>query len=325
MKQNRRSVLFLIGPTGTGKSELAIRLATALKGEIVSCDSMLVYRGMDIGTAKPPQSLRRRIPHHVMDLVRPTQSFSVREYCQAALAAIQDICERGKIPIVAGGSGLYIEALLDGLAPHEKINPSLRNRLRREVKEKGLAILYERLKAIDPDRAREILPRDERRILRALEIYESLGLKPSDWRKNRIGLGQLGFHWLMVGLERDRTELYNLINMRVDAMMAQGFLEEVKKLSKKRLSLTARQAIGYRELTDFLKGRKCIEEAVEETKKRSRHLAKKQIIWFRHEKRILWMKVRGHSHLTDGKKAILKRWREFCDQAFSGARKKEHG
>ena len=306
MKPN---ILFLVGPTGSGKSELAISLAKVLNGEIISCDSMLVYRGMNIGTAKLNREEREGIKHYLIDLKNPRQQFSVSEYRKRALEAIRKILDRKRLPIVVGGSGLYVQALIDGLVPESNKTAKTRKKLEEKLKRYGISYLYKRLKKIDPERACEILPSDSRRIIRALEIYETYHTKPSEWRKKRVALQELGHTWTMIGLMRDRQELYERINHRVERMIAKGFIREVKRLSKQGFSKTARQAIGYLEISQYLKNKISLDKAIEETKKRSRHLAKKQLIWFRKEKRIKWIFVPKHSSLNEVKNSVVNTWK----------------
>ncbi len=291
-------VLFLLGPTGSAKSDLSIHLAKLLSGEIISCDSMLVYKGMNIGTAKPAVREREGIKHHLIDIKSPSQQFAVSDYRKLALKAIEQVLRRGNLPIVVGGSGLYAQALIDGLVPESKNTSKVRRSLEKKLEKYGLKYLYKRLQAIDPERAREILPSDPRRTVRALEIYETYKIKPSIWLQKRVGLNELGYEWLMIGLRRDRAELYERINQRVERMIEKGFVREVKSLSKKRLSRTARHAIGYQEMLSYLKGELPLDEAIQETKKRSRHLAKKQLTWFRKESRIHWIDVKKETSLN---------------------------
>jgi len=300
-------VLFLAGPTGSGKSELAIQLAKSLNGEIISCDAMQVYRGMNIGTAKLSRLEQRKIKHYLNDVVNPRQQFSVKQYRDLALEVIQKIHRKKKIPIVAGGSGLYMQSLIDGLAPQSGKTVRIRRELERAVRTDGLEFYYEKLKQIDPKRADEILPGDQRRILRALEIYEAFGVKPSDWRATRVSLNEIGYSWKLFGIRRDRSELYNRINERVRRMIKRGFIREVKRLRKAGLSRTARQAIGYYEILQFLKNQISLEDAIQITQKRTRHLAKKQLIWFRKEKRMEWIDIKGEN-FTRAKEKMIQRW-----------------
>ncbi len=297
----KSSVLFIVGPTASGKSALAVALAKKLKGEIVSADSMLVYKGMDIGTAKPTKKERRGIPHHGLDLIPPTKGFSVFAYRQFALKAIKDIVRRGKVPILAGGTGFYVRALLEGLSPLPGANASIRRELEREALERGLPALYTRLLKLDPERAKSIGPRNQRRIIRALEIYLVSGNKPSQPESRTPGLEDLGFKPVVIGIHRDREVLYGKINERVEAMFRKGLVREVKHLAKKKLSKTALQGVGYKEVLDTL----CVvrqcgsplkqcdgelwDAAKERIKKTTRHFAKRQWTWFKRERGICWV------------------------------------
>jgi len=300
-----RLVLFLVGPTGSGKTELSLLLAKRLGLEIVSADSMLVYRGMDIGTAKPTRTERRRIPHHLIDLISPRTKYSVYAHRQRAFKAIEGILSRGKVPLVIGGGGLYVGALWKGISPHPGGDERLRRRLEKEVQTKGLSFLYARLRKIDPKRAEAIHPNDQRRILRALEISEMTGKKPSEWHRDQKSLTDLGYHVLVFGIERERSELYERINARVIQMFRKGFVQEVKRLKKRGFSSTAKQALGYREILESLpqsKSSKRDHELIGVVQKRTRQFAKRQLTWLRREKeiqRIPWAKQESARSVCD--------------------------
>jgi tRNA dimethylallyltransferase len=285
------SVLFIVGPTASGKSALAVALAKKLSGEIVSADSMLVYQGMDIGTAKPTKKERGGVPHYGFDLIPPTKGFSVFAYRQVALKAIRDIAGRGKVPIVVGGTGFYVRALLEGLFPLPGANATLRRELEREALEKGLPALYTRLLKLDPPRAKAIGPHNQRRIIRALEIYLVSGKKPSGSSVKTPGLGELGYRPVVVGLNRDREALYQKINRRVDSMFRKGLVREVKRLLRKKLSKAALQGVGYKETVDWIrdKGGKSLKEVKDTIKQTTRHFAKRQWTWFKRERGIQWV------------------------------------
>lgn len=289
-----KKVIFLIGPTASGKTELALELARRFNLEVISLDSMQVYRGMDIGTAKPTPRERRRIRHHLIDCVKPTSGFSVHQYRQKALRAIDDVFRRGKTPLIVGGSGLYLQALWKGLSPQPAGNHRLRKKLEREIKQKGLAHLYSRLKKKDRERAKAIHPNDSRRILRALEIAELSGKKPSDWQGKRESLEDQGIRVQVFGVQRDRSDLYDRINRRVKNMFKKGFLREVELLRKKRLSKTARQALGYRDALGQRKALRLLsrgekEKLMQSIQQHTRQFAKRQLTWFRREKNIYWI------------------------------------
>ncbi len=288
-------VLFLVGPTGSGKTDAALQLAGLLDAEIISADSMQVYRGMDIGTAKPSSEERLRVPHHLIDILEPTEPFSVYEYRELALEKIREISGRGKTPLVTGGTGLYVRAILEGLSGQPGASPEIRGRLDLEVERSGLALLYERLQGLDPAAAEKIKPADQKRIVRALEIYEISGKTPSEWFQSKQPLTELGFESLVIGMTWPRDVLYARIEQRVDRMFEAGLVEEVRKLSRLALSHTALQAVGYKELLETRSpqdGRwtsEALETARARIKLNSRHLAKRQMTWFRKEKGIHWM------------------------------------
>lgn len=285
------TILFIVGPTASGKSALAVALAKKLDGEILSADSMLVYKGMNIGTAKPTKKERGGIPHQGLDLIPPTKSFSVFAYRQFALKAIRGILKRGKIPIVAGGTGFYIRALLEGLSPLPGTHAGLRRELEREALEKGLPALYKRLYKLDPSRARAIGPHNQRRLIRALEIYLVSGKKPSRVLSKTPGLWELGYRPVVIGIHRDRDALYGKINRRVDAMFHKGLVREVKRLARKKLSRTALQGVGYKETLDWIRGKneRPLEEVKDRIKQTTRHFAKRQWTWFKRERGIRWV------------------------------------
>jgi tRNA dimethylallyltransferase len=284
-------VLFIVGPTASGKSALAVALAKKIGGEILSADSMLVYEGMDSGTAKPTKKERGGIPHLGMDLIPPTKSFSVFAYRQFALKAIRGILKRGKVPIVAGGTGFYVRALLEGLSPLPGADAALRRELEREALEKGVPTLYKRLLKLDPSRAKAIGPHNQRRILRALEIYLISGKKPSRMSSKTPGLKELGYRPVVIGIHRDRDALYRKINRRVDTMFRKGLVREVKRLARKKLSKTAIQGVGYKETLNWIrcKGVRPLEEIKDRIKQTTRHFAKRQWTWFKRERGIRWV------------------------------------
>ena len=299
----KKPVIFLVGPTASGKSDISIRLAGRLKAEIVSADSMLVYKGMNIGTAKPSVNERMKIRHHLIDIVSPRVSFSVYQYRKNALSVIRDILNRGRIPLIVGGSGLYLEALQKGLSAQPKTNPKFRKKLDQEIKQKGLEWFYELLKKIDPKRAAKIHPHDRKRIIRALEIIHFSGDTASETYASREGLAGMGFNVKIWGIRRYREDLYERINRRVGAMFRNGFILEVKRLKKNGFSKTAREALGYREILEYLKqcrggvsppknverGDLAPTTLIELIQKRTRQFAKRQLTWFRRAPEIRWI------------------------------------
>jgi tRNA dimethylallyltransferase len=289
-------LIVLVGPTATGKSSIALALAERVGGEIIAADSMQVYRGLDIGTAKPSADERRRVPHHLLDLMDPDQSFTAADYVKLASAAIADIRTRGRLPIIVGGTGLYIRALFRGLLDGPGETTSLRATLYQEAARVGNAILHQRLDAIDSEAAAAIHPNDLFRVVRALEVTAVSGrpistLRAEARRTHRPVPGPV----LKFGLERDRQELYQRIETRVEAMMDQGLLREVKGLLDRGYCATLRplQAIGYRHMIKYLSGQTSLDDAVALLKRDTRRYAKRQLTWFRHEDDIEWLSVEG--------------------------------
>ena len=303
-------VLFLVGPTGSGKSELALAVAKKLNGEIISCDAMQVYRKMDIGTAKPTPQEQKAVPHYLIDLISPKSECSVFKHRELALEAIRKIQSKGRLPIVAGGSGFYVKAILDGISLQPDQESKVRKALKTQRAKHGLSYLYAKLKRIDPKRAKEIHSNDERRIIRALEIFELSRKKPSKWHEETSGnLESQGFKPLVFGLMRAREELYQRIESRVDRMFEAGWVKEVKRLKRAGFSKTARAAIGYRQILEYLQGKKSLEEAQSEIKKRTRHLAKRQLTWFRRDSRIRWVSVSGARFVPKAAQNIMRQFK----------------
>ena len=283
------SILCLAGPTASGKTALAVELAKELDGEVVSCDSMQVYRRMDIGTAKPSREEMQGIPHHMIDVAEPDEDFSVSRYCAMAAPIVDDIVARGKTAIIAGGTGLYMDSLIRGndFAPFP--STGVRERLEAEADEVGLPAMLARLRAIDPDTADRVS--DRKRILRALEVYLETGETITEHnRKTRLIPPKYTPLWL--GLDfADRGELYRRIDKRVDIMLEMGLMEEIRSLLDSGIpeKCTAMQAIGYKEFVNALEGREPLSPAAEEVKKASRHYAKRQLTWFRRNPAVRWL------------------------------------
>ena len=283
------SILCLAGPTASGKTALAVELAKDLNGEVVSCDSMQVYRRMDIGTAKPSREEMQGIPHHMIDVAEPDEDFSVSRYCAMAAPIVDDIVARGKTAIIAGGTGLYMDSLIRGndFAPFP--SAGVREKLEAEADEVGLPAMLARLREIDPDTADRVS--DRKRILRALEVYLETGETITEHnRKTRLIPPKYTPLWL--GLDfADRGELYRRIDKRVDSMLEMGLMEEIRSLLDSGIpeKCTAMQAIGYKEFVNALEGREPLSQAAEEVKKASRHYAKRQLTWFRRNPAVHWL------------------------------------
>lgn len=283
-----KKVVFLIGPTATGKTRLSLGLAEYFPIEIISADSMQVYRGLDIGTAKAAREDQQRLRHHLIDVCEVGEEYNAYDFSRQALEAMSEIWQRNKLALVVGGSGLYIKALTDGLAPNPSAAPHVRRLLKKEAKEKGLAVLYEKLRDIDPKRAAEIDAQDERRIIRALEIYHQSKIAPSVLRSQRESLEERGIHYVMIGVTCSRAELYARTDARVDDMLKEGLINEVKHF-KERIAKTAAQAVGYKEIISYMQGTISEEEAVRLVKRNTRHLVKRQLTWFKKDARIHWI------------------------------------
>lgn len=282
-------VVIILGPTGVGKSEVAIDVALEVGGEIINADSQQVYRYMDIGTAKPSASVRRKVAHHLIDVVDPDGEFNAALYRESALKVFQDVTARRKKAIVCGGSGLYMRALTQGLFVGPAKDPEVRKRLEEDARERGLDSLYQRLRQVDPEATQRIHPNDRYRIIRALEVFEVTGKGISRWQKEH-GFPQSAFEVLKIGLNREREELYALINRRCDEMIGRGLVEEVNGLVERgySLDLPALQSVGYRQIGLYLRRQLAFDEAVALMKRDTRHLAKRQLTWFRADKEIRW-------------------------------------
>ncbi|MFZ5633763.1 MAG: tRNA (adenosine(37)-N6)-dimethylallyltransferase MiaA [Bacillota bacterium] len=282
-------LLAIVGPTATGKTEISVRVAGRLGAEIISADSMLIYRHMDIGTAKPSPEERGGVPHHMIDVAGPGEMFNVALYSQSVKEILNDIRERKKLPMLVGGTGLYVRAVIDGYNFSEAgTDRELRAGLMQECADRGRAALHRRLREIDPEAASRLHVNDVKRVVRALEVYYLTGktLSGSAGRE-----GQPAFNLLMYGLTMDRKELYARIEKRVDKMMAAGLVEEVRGLLARGYSpqLTSMQGLGYKEIILYLNGELPLAEAVELLKRNTRRFAKRQLTWFRRDERIKWI------------------------------------
>jgi len=281
-------VAVLVGPTAVGKTGVALDLAEALGAEIVNADSMQVYREFDIGTAKPTPKERARVRHHLVDVADPDEPYDAARYAREARAAITGLQHRAVPPLVAGGTGLYIKALVAGLFQQDKGGHAVRARLSRELADLGLPALYARLKILDPATARRLAPGDTYRILRALEVVEATGRTLSELHAAH-NFQDRPYLTLKLGLDLPRQELYRRIEARVETMVAQGWLEEVRRLlARFPPDIKPLQALGYRSLAACLAGRMSLSEAIDQTKKETRRYAKRQLTWFRADPEIRW-------------------------------------
>ncbi|MCF7873381.1 MAG: tRNA (adenosine(37)-N6)-dimethylallyltransferase MiaA [Candidatus Omnitrophica bacterium] len=294
-------IIFIVGPTATGKSDVAYLLAKRLKAEIISCDSMLVYKEPKIITAKPAKKMLSDIPHHFINLISVTEKYSVYDYYQKATKKIKELYNQNIPAVVCGGTGLYFKVLLDGIFLQSKKDDSLRKKLYQQAKEGGLGVLYKKLSRVDPKTSEKISENDQKRIIRALEVYYLTGKPISSKKKEAKGLwGKTPIK--VFGLKLDRGKLYERIEQRVDDMFSQGAIDEVKGLLDKKLSLTAEKIIGINEIKDYLKNKgdslhtgtvPLVGEAKEKIKQNTRRFAKRQITWFKKDPRIEWIDAEG--------------------------------
>lgn len=282
-------LLVIVGPTASGKSDLAVRLAERIGGEIVNADSVQVYRGLDIGAAKPTTEVQERVPHHLIDIVDPDEDFTASDYCRVAASAITDIHARGRIPVVVGGTGLYIKTLLQGLIDSPSGDESIRQELRQFASLHGNEALHHRLVEVDPVAAAEIHPNNLVRVVRALEVFLISGQPLSALQKDH-SFGGNHYAPLKIGLSMDRAMLYRRIDERVDAMLAAGLEEEVRRLLAAGCSpeLKSMRSLGYKEMCAYLAGECPLNEAIELIKRDTRHYAKRQLTWFKKDPGIKW-------------------------------------
>jgi len=283
-------LIAIVGPTAVGNSRLAIRLAQTFSGEILNADSRQVYRHMDIGTAKPTPEELALIPHHLISAINPDAPFSLAQYQEMAYQTIKDIHRRGKLPLLVGGSGLYVWALVEGWQiPRVPPSPQLRQRLEEKAAAIGPDKLYQELLEIDPAAAQKIDPRNVRRVIRALEVHHQTGTPFSQLQKKQSP----PFETLLIGLTCERAELYRRIDERVDVMIAQGLIKEVAKLvTMGYLTLPAMSTIGYRQIGKYLQGETSLEEAVQQIKHETHRFARHQYAWFRlNDNRIKWFNI----------------------------------
>ena len=279
-----RPLIVITGPTAVGKTDFSLKLAREIDGEIISADSMQVYKGLDIGTDKVSKEIRREIPHHLIDVVEPSEKFSVADFVRLSDRAINEIWKKGKYPIVVGGTGFYIKALLYGIPE----TPPSSERIREELSQLPTEELYRELLSVDPEYAKKIGKRDRKRIIRALEVFRLTGRPLSSFK---VWSKKPRYPFLGYFLYRHRPELYRRIEDRVDSQIERGLLEEARSLLRLGEFTTAFQALGYKEMADYLKGKKSLEEAVRTLKKRTKEFAKRQFTWFRKEPGFRWINL----------------------------------
>lgn len=287
-----KRIIIICGPTGVGKTSVAVQVAQKFKGEIVGADSMQIYRHMNIGTAKPDPEEMDLVRHHLIDCIDPKDEFDAGRYVKSADKAIQDITSRGKVPIITGGTGLYIKALLNGLFRSESICTETLSRLTLELEEKGAHALYEKLSECDPKAADKIHPNDSFRVIRAIEVFQTTGNRISDYQEGH-SFHDRRYESLKIGLYLEREKLYDRINQRVDMMMNKGLLNEVLSMVENGYSfnLKSMQSIGYKHMAMFIQKKVDLPEAVRLLKRDTRRYAKRQFTWFNRDKDIAWYKL----------------------------------
>lgn len=307
-------ILVIVGPTASGKTRMAVELAQRHNGEVISADSMQIYRTMDIGTAKPTKEEMGGIPHHMIDVADPEEDFSVARYVEMAAQCVDDVLARGKLPIVAGGTGLYIDSLLSGrtFAPFSP-DSALRGELERELAEKGGQAMLEALAQVDPEAAQRLHPNDHKRIIRALEVYRSTGKTITQHNRETQAIPPR-YDALTIGLAfQDRQAMWRRIDQRVDEMVAAGLEDEVRRLLTSGISpkCTAMQAIGYKEFTQALSGEMTWQEAADVVKLRSRQYAKRQLTWFGRNPNTRWVRWDDPPEFEQGRRASTEYMEEF--------------
>lgn len=310
---NRIPVVAVVGPTASGKSDLAVEICRRFGGEVVSADSMQIYKGMDIATAKPTEEEKQNIPHHMMNFLDNTEDYSVALYQQAAAACIAEIYSRGLLPVVCGGTGLYVDTLLNNVKLSEdSYDEELRVSLLKRAEDEGADRLLEEVRAFDPEYAEKLHPNNVKRIVRALEVYKTTGTTMAE--QNKLSKQTSPYDVCFIGLDaEDRQFLYDRIDRRVDVMLERGLEEEAREYLSSANGSTSAQAIGYKELQPFFDGAITLDEAVENLKKATRRYAKRQLTWFRRNERINWLyidKYQKRDELMSDAFAIVEKFRK---------------
>ncbi|MCG3773268.1 MAG: tRNA dimethylallyltransferase [Nitrospira sp.] len=287
-----KPVVVIVGPTAVGKSRIAVEVAKAFETEVLTADSRQVYRGMDVGTDKPASEERQAVPHRLIDLVDPDESFNAGLYRRQAIGEIERLYRDCRLPLVVGGTGLYVRTLLKGLCDAPQADPIMRKALRQEAEDQGYDRLYARLVDVDPVIAARLHPRDESKVIRALEVYQLSGRRMSEFQQEH-GFAERPFVTLMIGLNRDRDVLYRRIEGRIDWQLAHGLIEETKQLLAQgyRRDSAAMKGLGYRQVAEHLAGEYDAAEMVRRFKRDTRHFSKRQMTWFRKEPGIQWLMI----------------------------------
>jgi tRNA dimethylallyltransferase len=310
-KDKAKNLLVIVGPTCVGKSETALKSAIHFNGEVINCDSMQVYKGFNIGTDKISLEKRKSVPHHLISIIEPSTQFTAADFVSLSLKAIETIQKKQKLPVITGGTGLYIKALLSGLFPEQQKHISTRRQLEKEADEFGLENLRNELKKVDPEYFYKIGKNDRLRIIRALEVYRTTK-KPISEHFHKTQSYVDDFNVIKIGLIIDRKSLYRKIEARVDRMFKKGIVEEVHELLESGVNENSPpfRAIGYKHVLKYLKNKIALEEAINSTKKATRHYAKRQITWFKKMKGITWFSPYDYhlikKHISDS----LKKWKK---------------
>lgn len=312
------SLLVITGPTASGKTDLAIQAASHLNGEIISADSMQIYRYMNIGTAKPTIEEQQGIPHHMIDIVDPDEEYNAALFQKQANDCIRDVANKGKLPILAGGTGLYINSIIYPMNFTDAVNdPDYRKQLQEILIQYGVSYLHHMLEEVDPDTAGRLHPNDTRRVMRALEVYHLSGKPMKDYQQNYKEM-EPPYNLLLYGLTMDRQQLYQRINQRVDKMVKLGLIQEVEGLLNRGYTkkLVSMQGLGYKEVISYLEGLSTLEETLDILKRDTRRFAKRQLTWFRKEGRVHWLNFDEFDHsktmdewmILDVEKKLLSNW-----------------
>lgn len=315
-----RPVVVIVGPTAVGKSRVAVEVAKAFETEVLTADSRQVYRGMDIGTDKPVLEERQGIPHRLIDLVNPDEPFNTGLYRSQAVEEIDRLYRESRLPLVVGGTGLYVRTLLKGLCAAPSADPTLREALRQEMQEQGADGLYAKLVAIDPVTAARLHPRDESKVLRALEVYQLSGRRMSEFQQEH-GFAERPFSALIIGLNRDRELLYRRIEERIDWQLAHGLIEETTQLLAQgyQRDSAAMKGLGYRQVAEHLAGEYDLVEMVRRFKRDTRHFSKRQMTWFRKEPGIQWLTIEASESVQRTAGLVIGQVEQFLT-TFGGER-----
>ncbi len=316
----KQPLVAVIGPTASGKTALAVALAKALDGEIISADSMQIYRYMDIATAKPSEEEKQGIPHHLMDICAPSERFSVARFCELARAAVAEIADRGRLPILAGGTGLYVDALLGDMRFVEvETDPALRREITAELEAKGIDEMLDLIRSFDPESAQRLsVERNPKRIVRCLEVYRSSGMTQTELNEKQLS-AESPYRAVKLGLTAaDREYLYERINRRVDRMIEAGLVEEARRFYDGSFGETAAAAIGYKELLPYLSGEKDLALCTESLKRATRRYAKRQLTWFKRDSAVHWFNIDVLSFEEIEAEALRLIWQELAKAEESG-------